>query len=325
VIFLIPACAEKKELKQAQQKNTVEAYQAFLKNHPHGKNAEKVKIALEKLEWDTATKTNTAGAYDIFLKKYPKSSLVAEAKAALDKLRKPMGKDGALMVLIPEGEFQMGYNDGPDDEKPIHPVYLKAFYMDVYEVTNAIYKKFVDATKYKTPMHWSDPEVNGPNQPVIMVSWEDALEYCKWSGKRLPTEAEWEKSARGGLTGFKYPWGNNLFHDAANYYSTAGKDFWKKTADVGTFAPNGYGLYDVAGNVQEFCSDWYDAKYYASSPQQNPTGPASGKDAVMRGGTWGDELSSDRECGLRVAKRRFIGTYDANQYTGFRCAMNATP
>jgi formylglycine-generating enzyme required for sulfatase activity len=219
------------------------------------------------------------------------------------------GKDGALMVPIPAGDFQMGSNDY-DNEKPIHTVYLDAFYIDIYEVTNAQYKKFMDATGHKAPYCWNDSKFNAPNHPVVGVSWDNAVAYAKWAGKRLPTEAEWEKSARGGLVGKKYPWGDILTHDDANYSGKGGKDKWEQTSPVRSFAPNGYGLYDMAGNVWEWCEDWYSNNYYANSPKSNPKGPGSGKWRVLRGGSWYDSDDDD----LRVAD----GCGDA---VGFRCVQ----
>jgi len=221
--------------------------------------------------------------------------------------------DGAPMVLIPAGEFQMGSNDGGDSEKPVHTVYLDAFYMDVYEVTNARYKKFMDATGHKAPAYWSNSKFNSPDQPVVSVSWHDAKAYCDWAGKRLPTEAEWEKAARGGLVGRKYPWGDNLTHDDANYSGTGGKDTWEKPAPVGSFAPNGYGLYDMAGNVWEWCADWYDIGYYAKSPRGNPTGPSSGTYRVLRGGSW---YYGPATCAWRSATTSAGPPYGDG---GFRC------
>jgi iron(II)-dependent oxidoreductase len=131
----------------------------------------------------------------------------------------------------------------------------------------------MDATDYEAPSYWNDSKFNAPNHPVVGVSWDDAVAYANWAGKRLPTEAEWEKSARGGLVGKKYPWGDTLTHDDANYSGTGGKDKWEHTSPVGSFASNGYGLYDMAGNVWEWCADWYFNNYYANSLKSNPKGP----------------------------------------------------
>jgi len=247
-----------------------------------------------------------------------------------------IGKDGAEVVLIPAGEFQMGTDPTeipellqwmkklyPDldvsadwfkDETPRHTVYLDAFYIDKYEVTNALYKKFMDATGHEAPYFWNSSNYNDPNQPVVCVTWEDAKAYAEWAGKRLPTEAEWEKAARGGLVGKKYPWGDNITHDDANYFGTGGKDGWECTAPVGSFAPNGYGLYDMAGNVWEWCADWYDSGYYAKSPGENPTGPSSGVYRVLRGGPWYLNASY-----LRVALRYNLDPTATYDNLGFRC------
>jgi len=226
------------------------------------------------------------------------------------------GKDGAEMVLIPAGEFQMGSNDGSSDEKPAHTVYLDDFYMDKYEVTNALYKKFMDATGHKAPFYWNDGEYNALNQPVVGVSWNDAKAYAEWAEKRLPTEAEWEKAARGGLVGKKYPWGDSLTHDDANYYGTGGKDKWDGTSPVGSFAPNGYGLYDMAGNVWEWCADWYDKDYYSDSPSRNPTGPGTGTRRVLRGGS-SNYFNINY---LRAANRNGYDPTSMFTIVGFRCA-----
>jgi len=235
-----------------------------------------------------------------------------------DLSKEIIGKDGAPMVLIPAGEFEMGSNDGGDDEKPAHTVYLDAFYMDKYEVTNALYKKFMDATGYKAPEFWNDQSFNDPQHPIVGIRWHDAKAYADWAGKRLPTEAEWEKAARGGLVRKEYSSGDTLTHEDANYNGTGGKDKWEYTSPVGSFAPNGYGLYDMAGNVWECCADWYDSEYYAQSPKSNPTGPSSGSHRVLRGGSWN---SFDFTPSLRVWRRDLgdpmarLGSY----VVGFRC------
>ena len=186
------------------------------------------------------------------------------------------------MVLIPAGEFQMGSND-PESlprEQPIHTVHVDAFYMDTHEVTNLDYKRFVLANpqwqKSRIPrsLHngsylrdWSGNNypAGKANHPVTYVSWYAAVAYSKWAGKRLPTEAEWEKAARGGLIGKKYPWGNTISSARANY----GRNV-DDTRAVGSYAANGYGLYDMVGNVWERCLDAYDGDFYFSSPSRNP-------------------------------------------------------
>ena len=257
------------------------------------------------------------------------------------------GNDGAEMVLIPAGEFQMGSNNGYKDEKPVHTVYVDAFYMDVYEVTNAQFKAFVDANpqwrKDQIPRstiqfgeylsHWSgDSYPNGEgNSPVNYVHWYAAMAYAQWAGKRLPTEAEWEKAARGGLVGKTYPWGNEIDASQANYDASWDGDI--KTA-VGSYGANGYGLYDMAGNVIEWCLDAYDGDFYARSPRQNPLAGAMtlrevsanyrnvkvGRSRVLRGGY---SNSSARD--LRVADRRGNSPSYATSDLGFRCARAVTP
>ncbi len=241
-----------------------------------------------------------------------------------------IGKDGAKMALIPEGAFQMGNANGDRDESPVHPVQLDAFYMDIYEVTNAQYKKFVDATGHPVPRSWDDAALNGPNQPVVWVSWDDAVAYAEWAGERLPTEAEWEYAARGGLSGKLYPWGNELpgagGEFRANYYPLGGKsDGYDKTAPVGSFPPNKYGLYDMAGNVWELCADWYYEHWYGYEKQVlNPQGPtdeyakSNGYVRVRRGGAW-----SRRGKDLTCANRGNQQPGNGDDKTGFRCVISA--
>ena len=245
------------------------------------------------------------------------------------------------MVLIRAGEFQMGSDDGHDDEKPIHTVSVGAFYMDVHPVTNVQFKQFTDAqpewSKDGIPdeyhdgdylEHWKGnkyPAKKG-DHPVVYVSWYAALAYAKWAGKRLPTEAEWEYAARGGLEGKKYPWGNSIDKDRANYESNVGD-----TTPVGKYAHNGYGLSDMAGNVWEWCLDEYDADFYKKSAKEDPI---AGEDIppvidnftsvktrrVLRGGLWGSDVSF-----LRVAFRvSYIPAVTSN-FDGFRCVSPRLP
>jgi len=250
-----------------------------------------------------------------------------------------IGKDGAEMVLIPAGKFQMGRESlipkiigfkkivsfllskisTDEADKPVHTVYLDAFYIDKYEVTNAQYKKFMDATGYKEPKYWNDSRFNAPNHPVVGVIWDDASAYCSWAGKRLPTEAEWEKSARGGLEGKKYVWGDKWPppSGAGNFSESLTKDGYVWTSPVGSFKPNGYGLYDMAGNVWEWCADWFDSNYYFHSPKKNPTGPSSGTWRVLRGGLWSYNFVNI----LRVASRYDGYPAGRNDNVGFRCVQ----
>ena len=253
------------------------------------------------------------------------------------------------MVLIPAGEFQMGSNDSDarDDEKPVHTVYLDAFYMDVYEVTNAQYKKFVDAnpqwgkdripSSYRSLSYLRDWSGNNyptgkGNHPVVDVSWYGAMAYAQWAGKRLPTEAEWEKAARGGLVGRKYPWGNSIDSSMANY-----SDDFANITPVGSYPANGYGLYDMVGNAWEWCLDKYQVDFYARSPHANPiaggtitnvingfTSIKTGRvlrggftGHVLRGGLWPNSPSPPR-----VADRTWSDPSVTFYYPGFRCARS---
>lgn len=272
------------------------------------------------------------------------------------------GKDGAPMVRIPAGSFMMGSpeGEGDTDEHPRHRVHVDGFKLDKFEVTNQRFEQFVRETNYRTTAeregkayafteagqweevsgaNWRKPEggdtvfvSNREQHPVVSVSWEDADAYCRWAGKRLPTEAEFEYANRGGTT-TTYWWGdgNPGSRRVANIGDEAAKrsfprwtimagydDGYVRTAPVGSFEANPFELHDTTGNVWEWTADWYDEKYYERSPSRNPTGPSSGQYRVLRGGSWNlDPLlvrSADRVRGLPVFR-------DAN--SGVRCAQDA--
>lgn len=281
------------------------------------------------------------------------------------------------MVVIPAGRFRMGWQplapeinwpvDGINDEAPVHEVYLRAFYIDTYEVTNRQFAEFVAATGYRTTAelngsswvmdptmkggwgygyrlvegaYWAAPQGLSPSMddkmdhPVVHVSWDDAKAFADWAGKRLPTEAEWEKAARGGLEDKIFPWGVSyseygIVHDYGrhmNWHGDIRKDLvWSGdmldgfagSAPVGSFPPNGYGLYDMAGNVFELVNDWYDADYYSHSPAGNPKGPKTGQSRILRGGSW-----SMCECFARAAGRVPVAPHYRDDNTGFRLAAD---
>jgi sulfatase modifying factor 1 len=190
------------------------------------------------------------------------------------------------MVLIPAGEFTMGKNSpNPTDWQPEHKVSIKEFYIDKHEVTNRQYYEFCTKTNYPLPELWGMTQfkcgLEFPDHPVVGISFSDAVKFADWAGKRLPTEAEWEYAARGGLSGSNYPWGNQIDSTLVNY----GKRY-KSTLKIGSFKPNGYGLFDIAGNVWEWTTDFYGDDYYSVSPGQNPQGPLTGRFKVIRGGSW---------------------------------------
>lgn len=220
-------------------------------------------------------------------------------------------KDGAEMIWIPAGEFTMGSND-LDDAKPPHKVYLDGYWIYKTEVAVSQYRKFCKATRRKMPpapsWGWKD------NHPVVNVTWSDATAYAKWAGVRLPTEAEWEKAARG-TDGREYPWGNKW--DASKCANSVGRRL-SGTRPVGSY-PQGvspYGVHDVAGNVMEWCADWYDAGYYAKKMNRNPKGPRSGKYRMFRGGSWGLTIP-----GLFLPALRYYTNSDRRDVSlGFRCA-----
>jgi sulfatase modifying factor 1 len=221
------------------------------------------------------------------------------------------------MVLIPSGEFIMGKNSSnPTDWQPEHKVMITAFYMDKCEVTNKQYYEFCINTKTPLPYFWGMAEFRSgmayPDYPVVGVSYFEADKYSKWAGKRLPTEAEWEYAARGGLINKNYPWGDEIDSAKVNY----GRKY-KGILKAGTFQPNAFGLYDIGGNVWEWTSDNYDSEYYAVSPSQDPKGPERGRFKVIRGGSW----HSGAMC-IQVYYRNGLSPGWIDFGVGFRCVKN---
>jgi formylglycine-generating enzyme required for sulfatase activity len=242
------------------------------------------------------------------------------------------------LILIPAGKFMMGSTISEEGrftcEGPVHQVYLDAYYIGEKEVTVKQWKEFIKDTSYNWNK-WSllKKYAPGDDYPIVFVTWDDARSFCHWLSKkegktyRLPTEAEWEKAARGELPGKKYTWGDRMpdgtqcnFADINTDLPWSDKgvdDGYPYTAPVGSFPPNGYELYDMAGNAWEWCQDWFDWNYYKDSPTKNPRGPLSGMDRVMRGGSWCNDAII-----IRCAFRGFILPNVPNHPRGFRLAMD---
>ncbi len=243
-----------------------------------------------------------------------------------------IGQDGAPMVLVPAGSFPMGVpagdRDGDRDEYPRHEVYLDAFYIDKYEVTNGRYLAFVKATGHRVPQNPQNPTRNLwqgvaiseslTDRPVVNVDWYDAEAYCQWAGKRLPTEAEWEKAAKG-TEDRRFPWGN--VEPTAKHLNYNQQWIGEKTLmPVGSYeaGKSPYGAYDMAGNVWEWVADWYDPTYYEKSPAKNPKGPETGTHKVLRSSGWQVETPL-----VRIFTRVKSDPTIRNESTGFRCAKDA--
>jgi len=204
------------------------------------------------------------------------------------------------IVKIPGGSFLMGCQSGNPNERPVHRVFLNAFAIGRYQITNLEYSIFLQATNHREPKHWSDPKFNDSLQPVVAVSWFDAVAYCEWlttiTGKeyRLPTEAKWEYAARGGIEGLAYPWGN----EPARPNEDPNRWRNEQPETVSLSEPNRFGIFNMCENVHEWCADWFDGKYYANSPTENPKGPESGTSRSSRGGSWRHQIKTTR-CAAR--------------------------
>ena len=234
------------------------------------------------------------------------------------------------LARIPAGDFFMGAADAEEDERPVHRVFVSEFFIGRFAVTNDEYVRFVRATGHPSPgirdlpliargdresifrelaapYVWDNdqPPPGHGSHPAVLVRYDDALAYCRWLSDsigrsvRLPTEAEWEKAARGGAEGLKYPWGNAIDSSHANYLTDPATKSERGTRPTGTYPPNAYGLYDMCGNVWELASDWYSAEYYGLGETRDPRGPASGSLRTVRGGSWVNHDVSMLRCAYR--------------------------
>jgi formylglycine-generating enzyme required for sulfatase activity len=200
---------------------------------------------------------------------------------------------------VPAGFFLMGSDTGQDDERPVHRVYVDAFEASAYPVTRAEYRAFLEATGHDRPRDWDDPAFAGDDRPVVGVSWDDAHEYCAWrtrggSRERLPSEAEWERAARGDVEAAAFPWGDAI----PAWIPEDGRGPLPGPWPVTLGEPNPFGLYGIAANIHEWCADWHDRAYYAVSPAANPRGPEAGVRRVSRGGSWRHAITISR-CAAR--------------------------
>ncbi len=307
----------------------------------------------QQFPWDVRFEKLTTQSVDPkYNSSVPQTIEEARSPSPNDISQTILGKDGAPMVLIPAGDFQMGHA-GNATTSPVHTVYVDAFYIDVHEVTVGQYNQFVRETGHR-PLH-ANIFIYSPTDrhPVVLVNWHDAMAYAQWAGKRLPTEAEWEKAARGGLVDKYHVWGDaELDGTQCNFADKNLSKIWDKerrpeenwadkdlddgyayTAPVGSYPPNGYGLYDMAGNAWEWCFDAYDENFYANSPRRNPIADIiirNGENNVMsvnkmrvaRGASW-----YDAPRGVWVASRLGVSTerVKLSFNIGFRCVKSVTP
>jgi sulfatase modifying factor 1 len=234
------------------------------------------------------------------------------------------GMCAPTLVRIPAGWFLMGCDTGQDCEKPVHRVWVDAFLLAPCQVTSAEYGRFLGDTKAPPPPFWNGSAFNHPEQPVVGVSWHEAIHYCEWisanaGGKfRLPTEAEWERAARGGREAALYPWGDAPPQSLPDYAARCEANWKTGPEPVGGGEANGYGLYNMCDNVHEWCSDWYAPDYYAVSPERNPRGPETGDRRASRGGSWRHHIKVSR-C---AARSSIPPEFQYADY-GFRVASDA--
>jgi formylglycine-generating enzyme required for sulfatase activity len=236
------------------------------------------------------------------------------------------------MVLVPSGAYEMGdlkslsevnvldilnpdrHALGP--ENPSHRVFVDAFFIDMYEVSNLSFAEFIKAKNRKTPTFWKNSDFNQPKQPVVGVSWKEAKAFCEWKNKRLPTEAEWEKASKGQQT-YDFPWGNSEpTPDKLNFDNKVGK-----TTPVGSYnaGKSSLGVYDLSGNVSEWVNDWYGPEYYLFSPEKNPQGPPDGQYKIIRGGNWRNKKDD-----VKITFRNATTPKLKSKTVGFRCAKNGS-
>lgn len=226
---------------------------------------------------------------------------------------------GPELVLIPAGSFLMGCDQGQESEQPVHRVWLDGFGIAKFPVTNRQYKIYVQDKAAQAPPFWAEPMFGRPEQPVVGVTWDDAMAYCAWLSERdgrffrLPTEAEWERAARGDREGALYPWGDEPPWERPHTgfdVETGGPQ------PVGANEPNDFGLYDMSESVHEWCSDYFGYDYYCHAPERNPQGPPSGQRRASRGGSWRHRIKFSR-C---AARSSLPPSFKYADY-GFRVAM----
>jgi len=261
-----------------------------------------------------------------------------------------VGTDSPNLARIPAGDFLMGAADAEDDERPVHRVFVSEFFIGRYPVTQDEYARFLRATGHVAPAIRDLPLITGGGRdtlfrelaapyvwsgdqpphghgghPVVLVTYDDAVAYCAWLSSelgrtaRLPTEAEWERAARAGVDGLRYPWGNDIDPSRGNYLTDAAAKRQRGTRPTGTYAPNAFGLYDVIGNVWEWVADWYSSDYYGMGEMRDPRGPDSGTMRIVRGGSWvNDDIAM-----LRCAYRHKVPPDTYAYSVGFRIVCSA--